>query len=424
MNESASTSESAGLLSARNLILAAAAVLVLSLVGSCISLLRPADSGGLGRDSFGTLADGYRALFEVLEELGVPVSRDVAPPWADANGDRTLVLLAPDSRLVRYSPKYIQALLAWVDRGGRLLVAPSSEGDAWYDAGHRNEKHGAPPKNPLQLLALADQLTLQETSSDDKGTVPVECLGSLEPLAADVRRLAIPGDKYTTISLLKEDLPGSVRIRNEDGKGPLLAAVTRRGKGEIVVVSDPALLGNKLIGRADNSVLAAHLVSPQGQPVVFDEFYHGLAVRGNPLYLLTRPGFAAATLAILLVVGVWTWRSAVFLGPPLPEIERSRRDIGEYVNAMGAFFSRGRLHRRFLAREVRDGVLHQLCVELKLPPDSLDVESVCGALERRDPRRAAALRETLSRVDARLTAAGEYPNAEFLPNLQSLTSCL
>ena len=66
-----------------------------------------------------------------------------------------------------------------------------------------------------------------------------------------------------------------------------------RGKGEIVIVSDPRLLANALLAKADNSVLAVNLLAPHGETVVLDEFYHGLSVRGNALYLFTRPGYAA-----------------------------------------------------------------------------------------------------------------------------------
>ena len=37
-------------------------------------MLQPTDSGGLGQDTYGTHADGFRALYEMLEELRVPVA--------------------------------------------------------------------------------------------------------------------------------------------------------------------------------------------------------------------------------------------------------------------------------------------------------------------------------------------------------------
>jgi hypothetical protein len=139
---------------------------------------------------------------------------------------------------------------------------------------------------------------------------------------------------------------------------------------------------------------------------------------------LTRLGFAAATVGLIAVVGVVMWRSAVFLGPPLSEARPSRRDIGEYVSAMAQFFSRGRGSRRFLVSEIRDGVLRQVCRELKLPMDTIDVGRITNALSRRDRKRAQRLEDAVREVDAALAQPGEYPSDSFLPVVQRLASCL
>jgi len=248
--------------------------------------------------------------------------------------------------------------------------------------------------------------------------------GSLAPLADHVQTLAVPGEGFLTLKAEPEDRSGSLHLTGKDGKQHLLVAVVQHGAGEIVVLAEPDLLSNRLIAEADNSVLAANLLAPRGDAVVFDEFYHGLAVRGNPLYLLTRAGFAASTVGLLLFVGAGAWRAAVFLGPPLNEAKRSRRDIGEYVSAMAQFFSRGRGSRRFLAGEVRDGVLRQICHELKLPMDTLELDVIVQALERRDRERARRLENAVHEVNATLAAGGEYPRARFVPVMQRLASCL
>jgi hypothetical protein len=194
----------------------------------------------------------------------------------------------------------------------------------------------------------------------------------------------------------------------------VLAAALSRGQGEIVVISDPRIFSNRQIARDDNAVLAYQLLVPSRQLIVFDEFYHGLSVRGNPLYLLTRPGFAAAAVSIALIAGLWSWRQAVFLGPPLADKAVSRRDIAEYVNAMGAFFSRGQGHRHFVMRELRDGTLHQLADEFHLPPDTTDASIMIAALARRNPVRAESLAKCLSEIDAQLQSPGEMAAARFL----------
>jgi hypothetical protein len=248
----------------------------------------------------------------------------------------------------------------------------------------------------------------------------------LSPLAKHVREIALPRDGFRALRANREDLLGSLACAGQDDESEpdLLVAVLRRGAGEIVVVADPAVVSNRLIAHADNSVLAVHLLSPQRDDVVFDEFYHGLAVRGNPLYLLTRPGFAAVSVGLLIIVGALAWRAAVFLGPPLQDTKTRRRDIGEYVRAMAAFFSHGSGSRRLIVREVRDGVLRHICRELRLPMDTLDVDAITSALERRDRNRAERLASAVREVDASLASSGDYPRSSFLPVMQRLANCL
>jgi hypothetical protein len=105
-------------------------------------------------------------------------------------------------------------------------------------------------------------------------------------------------------------------------------------------------------------------------------------------------------------------------------VEKSRRDIQEYVSAMGSFFARGSGHRRFLVHEVRDGVLRHICDELHLPPHTTNAEAIVTALTRRNPQRGSALESILRDVDTQLAVAGEYPKSVFLSSVQRLAGCL
>jgi hypothetical protein len=452
MVESANTYETRKLLTVRNIVLASAAVLTISLLWACFQMLRPNDSDGRARDSYGTRGDGFRGLFEILGELNVPAVRGLAPPHAGDDHSRTLAMLGPHPQLLMFEPKYLTSLLTWVEEGGRLVVAPARMDHQAF--GHA-DRDFLGEEDVLKLLGVGDSVlasmqlpseaAMSERDSrrrnawsggnvvDDvwdawtRTTPPprelqVKATGSLATLAADVRRIAAPGDEFATLEAGTTKPAGTIYFKNEDGDECVVAAAIERGQGEIVVVSDPALLTNALIARNDNSVLAARLLSPRGQPVDFDEYYHGLAVRGNPFFLLTRPGFAAVAVGLLLVTGVVVWRAAVFLGPPLVDGQRSRRGIEEYVRAMGSFFSRGPGHRPFLLREIRDGVLRELCEQLHLPPHTTDVEKITAALKRRNPDRAAALQKTLADVDRVLDAG--CPKNMFLPSAQRLAGCL
>jgi hypothetical protein len=441
------------LLSPRNLIIAAAAVFTLSILGMCISMLSTPDSGGMAQDSYGTRDDGHRALVEVLQELGIKTSRSLSPPQPGEDDVYTLVLLDPDARLVAIGPKYAQSLRQWVETGGRVVVSPSSnEFDVWNAPPDSDDESEVDILKALGIddLVKTDVQADAETDEDfaaatgggstspldweqwnKRRPVPIQVsslklTGTLSALAKDVHELAVPSDGIYTLAANEDDLAGSLTFRynSDDDEPGLLIAVVKRGAGEIVVVSDPALVSNSLIGKADNSVLAVNLLSPRNQDVVFDEFYHGLSVRGNPLYLLTRVGFATVAAGLVIAVGLAAWRSAVFLGPPLEDTKVRRRDIGEYVSAMSEFFSRGRGSRRFIIREMRDGVLRQVCRELRLPMDTTDVEAISSKLSRHDRSRADRLSATIRDVDAQLNEPGEFPRSTYLPVMQRLASCL
>src|SRR5262245_61157000 len=112
------------MLTARSVVIAVIVVAVLSFIGALVSLLRPPDQGGLGTDSYGTRAHGYRAVFDTLDALGVKVQRGLAPPNETVGPESTLVLWGPLDDLVQIEPVYMQRLRQWVRDGGRLVLAP------------------------------------------------------------------------------------------------------------------------------------------------------------------------------------------------------------------------------------------------------------------------------------------------------------
>jgi len=421
------------------------------------------DSDGLGHDSFGTKSHGYRALYETLEEMGIKTTRSTTPPPSETDKSNTIVLLGPHPQLMGVEPRYAQELLEWVRQGGRLVVALSEEATACYLCGTTDEEEHT-VQNILSLLELSEFLQIQhiyiqnttldaeseraaedhDTNVEDKSlitritgggdrvssspqVVTVSGQGSLASLTKHVQGLSVNGEDQKILHHEEESdqqLDGALYITDQKDQRHLLAAEFRRGQGSLVVLSDSTLFNNRQLALEDNSILAVHLLTPAGQEVVFDEFYHGLAVRGNPLYLLTHPAFATVALGILLIAGVQTWRSAVFLGPPLSTPPKTRRNIREYIEAMSHFFSRGPGHRRFLIQQIRDGVLSQLSVTLNLPPENLKADKVVQALQRRDPVRAKEFSQVLAEIDALLTAGERIPQERFHSTVQKILECV
>ncbi|WP_437223402.1 DUF4350 domain-containing protein [Planctomicrobium sp. SH661] len=440
----------------RSSILLAVFIFVTSIVLATLSLLRTPDSGGRGRNSYGTHADGYRAAVELLNELNVPAQRRHAPP-VPVDTSTTLVFLQPDPLIAGTEPAYLKSLLPWVEKGGRLVVAA---GVSAKDQERRSKSKLAGVSMPsvTQSLELGVEISVAEgekdlaeriqfesdnmdpmeerqrfekaiTESFKKRPAPPRQLqmqgtGTLNLAASGSETLFVPGDSLSVLKLYDSSPAGTIELFADGESKGILAAEFPRGLGKIVLVSEPRIFSNVLLARGDNSVLAMQLLAPEGQKVVVDEFYHGLSVRGNTLYLLTRPGYAAVAVGLLAFACLMAWRNARFLGPPLQDRIPQRRDLSEYINAMGRFFSGGNGSRPFLVGQLRSGVLREISKEFSLPEGTQDVELVAGIVSRRNAGRGDQIRNTFREVDAALEQQGRWSRTETLDAMRRLTACL
>jgi hypothetical protein len=259
-------------------------------------------------------------------------------------------------------------------------------------------------------------------------TVKVETKGTWKQLGADVKELQVPAQvQALTVGLTKPD--GTIVVPPPAGaaqgqKSPVIvAAQFKIGSGEIIVVGDPAIFDNRSIAEADNSVLAAHVLAGVDQPVVWDEFYHGLTVRSNPFYLLTRGSYALVAFLVTALVGVWVWRSAIFLGPPLADAPASRRAIGEYLEAMAHFLRRSSGSLRYMLLELRHGVLWSLRRKYSSQREGTTTEAVAAAMARRDPAAAQGLVDAVRTTDQMLSRGSHLRERELLQAAKDLLDC-
>ncbi|MEI7861683.1 MAG: DUF4350 domain-containing protein [Planctomycetota bacterium] len=468
--------------SPRSAITIAVLLFVVVIATATLSTLAPPDSGGVGRDSYGVEAHGYRGLFDTLAALGIPAVRQLAPPSPQVPGS-TFVLLGPSRTILGYNSTYLTSLRPWVEQGGRLVVAATPknwqvQSDAGDDSGKSPTRQRGPEDNPVvrpmmlpEILGL-DGVVIEDRGSSLPGATPpdddssliargrraveeglagagerkiwlsdVVSSGNWLSLSAEVRQIALPVDRRCAIVITPpaSGLPalkpvatlcttgaGGAAAETPAGTsadGRMIAGEFAVGKGSIVVIADPSFLANRYLGEADNAVAAVRIVAPRGERVVIDEFFHGLGPRGNSLSLLTRPGYAVLALGLLGAVLLTVWREGTRLGPPIADRPVSRRGIGEYLDAMGHLLSRGRRDRAGIVREVRDGVLRELNVRVGLPPEHVDLDQLQGKLARRDPIRARHVVDTIRAVD-RDVGRSDWSTSHTLNTIRRLTACL
>ncbi|HEX8633783.1 MAG TPA: DUF4350 domain-containing protein [Pyrinomonadaceae bacterium] len=129
-----------------------------------------------------------------------------------------------------------------------------------------------------------------------------------------------------------------------DERGALLADFAR-GRGRIVVLSDPFIVANRGIGRGDNLQLAANVVLGAGGKglIAFDEFHQGRGTTRNQFaaYFAGTPVLAMCAQLFLLAAAV-VWTRGRRFGRPLPAPRVDRRSRLEFVASMAELQQRAR----------------------------------------------------------------------------------
>jgi hypothetical protein len=482
----------------RNVLAAILIVMFLSLIGACVSLLQSPTGGGLGVDTYGTRGHGFRGLFEILEQLEIPVERTTVPPDRMLDRNMTLALIQASPEIVSTEPAYLNAVGRWVRAGGTVVVAPSLRGaetpahenlanDVLVELGLKgvsvhleepaavrraNRAKGDSDGLGADAKRSARQLEKLLLGQNDSPVAFVHATadGTLSSRFPNGLDLVIPSrgcgvidsdaelygvstkpapkvlhsggteksahghspqarssaaDNKGSRSETAGNLPaGRIRAVLEPGGDPeTLAAIYHVGDGSIAVLGDARLAQNRLVGRGDNPVLVSSLLADPQKPVVFDEFYHGLTIRANPLWLVTRFPYNVLIVTVLATTLLAGWRGARFLGPPLAPRRASRRTLSEYIEAMARLLDRAHHPAPFLLSQIRQGLLWRIRHDLGLPSGQDDTEKVVRLLERRDPELATKARDAIRAIDDSL-AQPALPSTQFETTLAKVSLCV
>jgi Domain of unknown function (DUF4350) len=357
-------------------------ILVLLNAATYVKVEPQADSEAApDRSTFNAGATGTRALFDFLHESGYDVVR-----WREStdgllsfSGPKPATVVIIGEVRVPFSTTEEKELLHWVDAGGRLVLIdrtpnpkllPDSGRWAirtqitnipWYDLDPTNfeqmtrDVKTIAPSQPTLLarnvesvlpsrFAGAITITPRDTtekkknSNDNRSAAPgdEEDEEEFEP-SPEPTPSAAGGNNPPTIS------PAPV-VSFAGNRGSLLIDYPH-GKGRIVLLSDPYLVANNGINRADNLQLAINVIVGSGGLVAFDEFHQGRAATQNALiqYFAGTPILAiCAQLGLIGLAIVWS-RGTRFARPlPLPQVDR--RSSLEFVASMAELQQRAKAH--------------------------------------------------------------------------------
>ncbi len=215
------------------------------------------------------------------------------------------------ARRAALGPVELDALLAWTDAGGRLIVEAERPPlrDALLERLHVGRKRDRPSPRRAQPPASADAAT----------------------------RVAVPGRSAPLGALLLEPfkltLPAAgVAWHAENATGSQLAAL-RRGAGMAIVATSLDFMRNPLIGQLDHAELAWSLAGG------------GAAKNILVLQRLQQPSLLEwlranawqALVGVALLVALWLWRIVPRFGPTAPDPPPGRRRLLDHLRAAGRF---------------------------------------------------------------------------------------
>lgn len=263
--------------------------------------LAACDEGGLGVGSVETGPAGHRAVRELLHHEGVRVLRLAEAPEDVTDVSRVLLI---DGEAITLEDRQWTALLAWVGRGGHLVLAGGAS--RWPAA-----------------------LGVHQTFGPGRSTefVFVEAFGGL-------RVRVRPGTPT-----LGRPLPGYA-VANSPEDDATYGALVILGQGQVLLLAGNELVTNGGIAVADNASASVSVIRSfaRDRDVYFIEDPE--AGSNNPIRVLVRAGLLPAVLQGLLVLTLFFVMMGRHFATPRDRTVERRRAFAEHVRALGGLYAR------------------------------------------------------------------------------------
>jgi hypothetical protein len=347
----------------------------------------PDNEGNPDRSTYNARATGTRALFDYLQESGYRVVRWREQPdklLSNVTASPETFVIAGPTRLP-FKAEEAEDLLKWVKSGGRLVLAerdpdllllpPSGDWRVileiqtgalpYVKSGNETDwTAGVAPVRPAQptsltagvdsvlpsqlasaIKVIAMERNRQGAGEGHKDEEEREADNVEEPPPPPAPQSS-PGANSSSGSNTNASQASLAPVLHlNDARGALLADY-RYGAGRIVVLSDPFMLSNSGINRADNLRLAVNMVNGGSNGIIaFDEYHHGHAATRNQVlaYFAGTPVIAMlGQLGLILLAVLFTSGSRFARALPLPFVDR--RSKLEFVASMAELQQRSRAY--------------------------------------------------------------------------------
>jgi hypothetical protein len=433
------------------------ALIAMSMAGN-IELDRPQENEfAPNRSTYNSGPTGTRALYQLLDESGMPVARwrsrysqlhAEAPEVKDA----ILIVIGPFISGQKISDEETFDLQTWIAAGGQALIISRSPLEQFADPAISSKSAGIPPaviatpeefidEESDELIAQPTELTqevrglafsqfatrmsfhpLAKAGEAKTQGTPATGVAEAPPRPKAVKDAETEDETEDAEDAEAEDEETAIEVKAEedsaqglrapvihlgDKEGAALADF-KYGAGRVVFLSDPFVVANNGIARGGNLTLAMNILRSMGAPdrrILFDEFHHGYNNEGNPLvnYFRGTPALwlllQGAGLSLLIV---YTHGRRFARPLPLPQVDR--HSPLEFVGSMANLQQAARA-RELALENIYPRFKASLCRRLGLSSRASRDEILAAARRRRFPISEIELRQTLS--DAEMTLTGE-----------------
>lgn len=268
--------------------------------------------------------------------------------------DTTALFLGVPGASLQFPPAELKGLETFVRSGGRLVFALFPSYGAWRPA--------PPPPRGLGLRAPG---VTNQTAAERWG-IKLEH----EPLDRDTKGVYAPATAWRKND---EPLPEQLLVHTAvtfAGLDPAwrtiyarrvstndLAVLIERplGRGTLVLAADSFPFSNEALRRERQSALLAWIVGPNHR-VLFDEAHLGVHEKPGIASLARQYRLSGLFLALLVLAGLFIWKSAVGFIPPHQELlARERAEEVEGRDSASGFIN-------LLRRNLPPGDLMKICL--------------------------------------------------------------
>lgn len=139
------------------------------------------------------------------------------------------------------------------------------------------------------------------------------------------------------------------------------------GKGRLVVVGSPTVALNGTIGTEGNLDFLLKLIGTQ--PVIIDEWSHGIGRQTTIIGFLHDVGLLPVLIQVLLVAGLFVWSTSGYGAPP-PSGQSRQRSSVEQIETLGYLYSQS-LGTAVALERVHQEAQRRLCDALHCQPKDL-----------------------------------------------------